>query len=144
MPKCANKIVLYDRTVVSPGKMRYFWDFGWSYLQKLTSTTQNFHFAITFEPIGHFLSSTPFFVFFFDTFSKKSKIWQFWPVFENCDVTFEIDVNYVLTSQKKIHQKFVFSKKFKMQKKPKKWLLNKQKFQGPIGVLIKWCSRLRK
>ena len=47
--KMCKKIVLKVRTVVSPGKIRYFWDFGWSYIQKLTSTTQNFHLGITFE-----------------------------------------------------------------------------------------------
>ena len=133
MPKCAKKIVLNDRTVVSPGKMRYFWDFGWSYLQKLTSTTQNFHFAITFEPIGHFWSSTPFFVFFFDTFSKKSKIWQFWPVFENCDVTFEIDVNYFLTSQKKINQNFFFQNFLKCKRNQKNGYWTNKNFKGLLG-----------
>ena len=48
---CQNvlkKIVLKDRTVVSPGKILYFWDFRWSYIQKLTSTTQNFDFFRNF------------------------------------------------------------------------------------------------
>ena len=47
--RMCQKILLKDRTVVSPGKIRYFWDFGWSYIQKLTSTTQIFYLGIAFE-----------------------------------------------------------------------------------------------
>ena len=74
MLKCANKIVLKDRTVVSPGKIRYFWDFGWSYIQKLTSTTHNFH---NFWNIYLNWATTRFFEYFFGTLSKNFIFWIF-------------------------------------------------------------------
>ena len=49
MLKCANKIVLKDRIVVSPGKIDISEILGEVISKKLWSTTQNFDFAITFE-----------------------------------------------------------------------------------------------
>ena len=77
LAKMCQKIVLKDRTVVSPGKIRYFWDFGWSYIQRLTSTTKNFHFGITFEIICQNWATTPFFESFSALFFQKLHVLEF-------------------------------------------------------------------
>ena len=41
------KIVLKDRTVVSPGRIRYFWDFGWSYTKYTKSSWKWLWFKYT-------------------------------------------------------------------------------------------------
>jgi hypothetical protein len=81
------------------------------------STTQYFHFAITFEPLGEFHGYTPFSAHFFVTFSKKCMFWHFLAFFDNFDVNFEVDVNYFLRS---IFFLIVFSIIFKMQNKRQK------------------------
>ena len=75
--KCARKILLKDSTVVSPGKIWYFWDFGWSYIQKFTSTTQIFHLGITFEISISYGPPPHFLVLFWYFFKKKNAFLEF-------------------------------------------------------------------
>ena len=74
--KMCQKIILKDRTVVSPGKIRYFRDFGWICIPKLTSMTQNFHFAITFG-ISVKIGSPPYFSSAFLHFLNKLYVLEF-------------------------------------------------------------------
>ena len=116
-----------------PVKVRYFWDFGWSWRQKLTSTTQNFHFGITFE-ISISNGHHPIFLVLFWQFFQKLHFLEFWA----CDVK----KNWRQTEnwrqhwrQKKSFSKIFFLKMFKMQNKHQKMHIQQKKLNCLMRVI---------